>query len=70
MVEALKVPKKVKPAIEYANLCQSFHIGINNYGGLKHKEYQNVYESHNDVEKYKNFFKNDLKYHKVYAHTD
>ncbi len=39
-----------KPIIEYANLCQSLHIGINKYDGI-FRYYGDIQESHNDVDK-------------------
>ena len=71
MVEELKVAKKViKPPVEYPNVSQSFHIGINEYDLLKNKDIRSIHESHEDVKEYKNFFLNDLKYQRVSTHTD
>ncbi len=42
--------------IIYANVCQSLHIGLNNYGELREEEFVQVKESYKDVNKYKNFF--------------
>jgi hypothetical protein len=35
--------------IEYANVCQSLHIGFCNYYELMTDDYKSIYESHNDV---------------------
>ena len=50
----------------YANLCQSLHIGCINYEKLKIDDFKSkVSESHNDVDKYANFFKEELRYDEV-----
>ncbi len=67
MVESTSVKK---PAIEYANLCQSLHIGINNYAELKERNFSSDLNSHKDVEKLKEFFKNQLHYHRVMTIKD
>jgi hypothetical protein len=42
-----------KMGIIYANLCQSLHIGCNDYQNLKIDELNaKISESHNDVDKY------------------
>ncbi len=56
--------------IEYANVCQSLHIGFCNYYELMTDDYKSIYESHNDVQKYEDFFKNDLRYDRVNSITD
>jgi hypothetical protein len=61
---------KQKSNIEYANVCQSLHIGFNNYAALNSHEFQNVEESYNDVARYSEFFKNELRYEKVVSITD
>ena len=61
---------KLKSNIEYANVCQSLHIGINNYATLNSYEFQNVFKSHEDVARYSEFFKKELRYDKVVSITD
>ena len=51
--------------ILYPNVSQSLHIGCNNYQELKAREFIQVTESHNDAEKYRKFFKEELRYDKV-----
>ena len=42
------------------------HIGCNNYSEIKgDSEFKSVNESHNDVIKYEEFFKNELHFHKI-----
>lgn len=67
MVESTTVKKA---SIEFANLCQSLHIGINNYAELKEVHFPSDLKSHNDVDKLKDFFKNQLHYHRVMTMKD
>lgn len=47
------------------------HIGCNNYSEIKgDSEFKSVYESHNDVTSYEEFFKNELHFHKIYKIVD
>jgi hypothetical protein len=57
-------------SIEYANVCQSLHIGLCNYQELNSNCYRNVNESYNDVKKYQDFFRNNLCYDRVLSITD
>ena len=44
--------------IDYANMCQSMHVGINNYKTLKSLEFSfNLSESYNDVDRYEGLFR-------------
>jgi hypothetical protein len=43
---------------DYANMCQSMHVGINNYKTLKSLEFSfNLSESYNDVDRYEGLFR-------------
>jgi len=55
--------------IQYANIYQSLHIGCKRYGGID-PNYSDVSEPYVDVEKYKSFFKEKLKFDKVEEFTD
>ncbi len=47
----------------YANLCQALHIGCCKYDNLKIDDFKGkVTESYNDVDKYAQFFEEELKY--------
>ena len=50
-------------------MCQSLHIGLNNYEKPKNKKFSEVYESHNDVERYTQLFK-ELRYDRVLTIID
>jgi uncharacterized protein YihD (DUF1040 family) len=53
----------------FANLCQSLHLGCNDYKSLNNKLMTEVKESHNDVSKYEKIF-NELLYDKVIVMKD
>ena len=57
--------KPEEMGILYPNVSQSLHIGCNNYREFKDEEFIQVTESHNDVEKYRKFFKEELRYDEV-----
>jgi hypothetical protein len=45
--------KAEEMGIVYPNICQSLHIGCNNYQELKdNKDYKSVEKSHSDAESY------------------
>ena len=57
--------------IVYANHCQSFHIGCNNYNQKSDgSSFKDVKESHNDASKFEEFFKNELGYEYVIKMVD
>ena len=52
-------------------MCESLHIGINNYAILKNEEvFSQVKNSHKEAKEYYKFFKEELKYHHVNIITD
>jgi hypothetical protein len=44
--------KAEEMGIVYPNICQSLHIGCNNYLELKEIDYKSVKKSHSDAESY------------------
>ena len=53
----------------FANLCQSLHLGCNDYKLLNNNLMTEVKKSHNDVSKYEKIF-NELLYDKVIVMKD
>ena len=53
----------------FANLCQSLHLGCNDYKSLNNNLMTEVKESHNDLSEYEKFFKK-LLYDKVTVKKD
>lgn len=50
---------------EYPNFRQSLHIGLNTYEYLKNSSMLNLTQSHNDVKKMEDLFKNQLAFNSV-----
>ena len=60
----------MQPEIEFANKYQSLHIGCNNYEEVKSPSFKQVFRSHDEVKRYKGFFKEELCYDSVIDITD
>jgi len=61
---------KPKQMVKFANLSQSMHVGLNDYDKLKNELFRSLNESYNDNDRYAEFFKNKLHYHRIFQITD
>lgn len=62
-----EIKKSHQEQFLFANFYQSCHIGCKNYDDDDYKDAKN---SHEEVKKYTDLFKNKLGYNKVYDITD
>jgi hypothetical protein len=63
--------KAEEMCITFPNICQSLHIGCNKYDEMiKESPLESVKKSHEDVNTYYKFFKDDLKYDRALTFAD